>query len=136
MRGVGLLSRLGWSGGGASGSRHGQGFPQDLDERQKGGPVKGELGAAASVGGGWVGHGGELGAREVVAIHGDEGGDGGGIVWGMGFVPRVEGCGYDLGEGCFACGRWWVCVSSFAGPRAEEPVKQLCVLKMGARLYI
>lgn len=57
------------------------------------------------MGGGRVGHGGQLGSREVVAVHGDEGGDGGRVGGGVGLVPGVDGCGDDLGEGCFACER-------------------------------
>lgn len=78
-------------------------MPEGLYKRQERGAIKGEFSAAAGVGGGWVGHGGELGACEVVAIHGDEGGDGGGVCWGVSAVSRVEGCGDELGEGCFAC---------------------------------
>lgn len=82
---------------------HGQGLSEGLYEGEEGRPVKGELSAAAGVGGSRVGHGGELGAGEVVAVHGDEGGDGGGVVWAVGLMSSVEGCGDDLGEGCFAC---------------------------------
>lgn len=82
---------------------HGQGLFEGLYEFEKGCAVKSEFGATAGVGRGWVGHGGELGAGEVVAVHGDEGGDGGRVLWVLEFVPGVEGLGDDLREGCFAC---------------------------------
>lgn len=75
---------------------------QTLDEGEELGGVKGEGGAAAEVGFGRVGEGGELGPREVVAVHGDEGcgrGTGGGEGSGVG----VEEGGEFLGEGGFAC---------------------------------
>lgn len=82
---------------------YGQGLFESLYEFEKGCAVKGEFGAAAGVGGGWVGHGGELGAGEVVAVHGDEGSDGGRVLWVLEGVSVVEGLCDDLGKGCFAC---------------------------------
>ena len=78
-----------------------------FDEREEGGRVEGEGCAAAGVRGVRVGHGGELGAGQVVAVHGEEGRELGGGAEGRvgGFVEGVEGLG-DFGcEGCFACGR-------------------------------
>lgn len=56
--------------------REDQGFllAEGAEEGIKRRAVKGEFGAAAGVGGGRVGQGGEVGAGEVVAVHGDEGG--------------------------------------------------------------
>ena len=52
------------------------GLSQLLDQLQEALAVKGELSAPTGVCGGGVRHGGELGTREVEAVHGDEGGDG------------------------------------------------------------
>ncbi|KUI58560.1 hypothetical protein VP1G_10955 [Cytospora mali] len=88
------------------GPRDGEGLPQGLDELQEGRPVKGELGAAPGVRRRRVRHGRELGPRQVVAVHGDEGGCGGGRVGGVGGVQGrvapVELCCDDLREGGFA----------------------------------
>ena len=72
-----------------------QRLPQVLNERQEGGAVEGEGGAAAGVRVDGVWEGGELGAGEVVAVHGDEGGGGGG-------GESVEPFGDDGREGGFA----------------------------------
>lgn len=64
--------------------------------------VKGVRGAAAGVGGYWIWHGGELGAGEVEAVHGEEDCWGRGI-WG-GCGEGVEFGGDGLGECCLA---WW-----------------------------
>lgn len=104
VRGVNISSSI----GGWSRRRrrwwYGQGLFEGLYKFEEGCAVESEFGAAAGVGGGWVGHGGELGAGEVVAVHGDEGGDGGRVCWVLESVTVVEGLGDDLGEGCLACG--------------------------------
>ena len=72
-----------------------------LDQLVKRLAVESELGAAPGVGRCWVGHGVELCARVVEAVHGHEGGYGrlGGEVGG---VAGIEGCCEAFGEGCFA----------------------------------
>ena len=52
-----------------------EGLAQSLGQLQEGGRVEGECCSTAGVGGRWVGHGGQLGAREMVSVHWDEGGD-------------------------------------------------------------
>lgn len=75
--------------------------PESFHELEESCAVKGEFGAATGVGGCRVREGVELGAREVVAVHGHEGREG----WGGGVqrcVPGVEGVGDGEGEGCFS----------------------------------
>lgn len=81
-----------------------QRLPQLLDQLQEGLAVEGEGGAAARVRGVRVRHRGQLRPREVVAVHGDEGGDaavGGAAAGGGGGVEGVDAGGYDGGEGGF-----------------------------------
>ncbi|KUI74081.1 hypothetical protein VM1G_11949 [Cytospora mali] len=104
--GLRALGRRRGRGRGRGRDGEGEGLPQGLDELQEGRPVKGELGAAPGVRRRRVRHGRELGPRQVVAVHGDEGGYGGGRVGGVGGVQGrvapVELCCDDLREGGFA----------------------------------
>ena len=79
-------------------------FAKGLDEREEFLPVKGEGCPAASESVGRVGHGRELRASEVVAVHGDVGGDLGqlGVVAEVTLVDQV---GHGEGEFGFA-GAW------------------------------
>ena len=62
--------------------------------------------AAAGVCGRGIGHGGELGAGQVVAVHGQEGRDArsGGQGWVLFVVELIDPLRDFCGEGCFACG--------------------------------
>lgn len=71
--------------------------PEGLDQSVEGGAVKGEFCAAAGVGCFWIGEGGELGAGEVVAVHGDEGCYCGGW-WVVGVAVVVVLCGRGFRE--------------------------------------
>ena len=98
-------------GGGVEGFGFGEErFAQLAHEAQEGGRVEGEGSAAPGVGGGGVRHGGELGAGEVVAVHGDEGGEElGGAPGGKVGVVGIEVGAYKAGEGGFTClqgGAW------------------------------
>lgn len=73
-----------------------------LTSCRKASPSKVNSAPPPRVGRRWVGHGVELGAREVVAVHGDEGGDGR-PVWKGGCVSDVESRCEARGEGCLAC---------------------------------
>lgn len=81
----------------------GERLAERAHEGEEGGRVEGPFGAAAGVRRVWVRHGGELGAREVVAVHGDEGGDGdvgaARVVLG---VEVIEALGDEAGERGFA----------------------------------
>lgn len=83
-----------------------EGLAQGFDEFEEGRSVKGEGGATASVGRRWVGHGGQLGTREVVAIHGYKG------RYGCGDTARclvgvdvIKTPGNEAGESGLACKR-------------------------------
>ena len=67
--------------------------PYGFHEGEKRGAIKGKLCAAASVGVSWVGHGGELRSVQVVAVHGDEGGNAS--------MLGVEAIDYNCCEGGF-----------------------------------
>lgn len=67
--------------------------------------VEGECCAAPGVGRVWVWHCGELGAAEVVAVHGDEGCDWCVVIaWGGGAVAGVE----VFDDCCGECGLSWI----------------------------
>lgn len=80
--------------------------PNKIEERI---PIESECCAASSMCVFGVWHAGELGAREVVAVHGDVGCYWcGGVGWGiLGGVESVQAGGYLGCEGCFA----WVSMS-------------------------
>lgn len=81
-----------------------QRLAQGAHEAQEACGVEGEGGSAAGVGGGGVRQGGQLGAREVVAVQGHEGGDAG-LLGAAGLVLAVEiveAASDEAGEGGFA----------------------------------
>lgn len=75
----------------------GERLPEEPDEREEGVAVESEGGAAAGVGGLGIRERGELGAGEVVAVHGDEGRDRNG----GGGGKRIQGGRYSSGESGF-----------------------------------
>jgi hypothetical protein len=82
-----------------------EGFPQGPHEGQEGGSVECEFGPSARVRSRRVWHGGELGPRQVVTIHGHEGGDGHGFLrlWVQASMPSIESLCHDLRESGLSC---------------------------------